>query len=226
MGDMIQFKRPDGQMAAGYLAMPARASGGEKAPGLVVIQEWWGVNDQIKGVADRYAKAGYRALVPDLYKGKLATTQAEAQALMGALDWGAAATQDVRGAVQHLKSGGGKVGVTGFCMGGAVTILAAVHVPEVASAVCFYGIPPASAADPAKIKVPFQGHFAIHDDWCNPQTVGGLEQSLVAGKVSFELYRYDAKHAFFNEKRPDVYDAACTAQAWDRVLGFLKRTLG
>src|SRR5919108_3417273 len=128
MGQMITFKRADGADCKGYLAEPA---GNDKAPGVVVIQEWWGLNDQIKGVADKLAAAGYRALVPDLYRGKVALDANEANHLMTGLNFGDAAGQDVRGAVQYLKSNGSKkVGVTGFCMGGALTILSAVNVPE------------------------------------------------------------------------------------------------
>jgi carboxymethylenebutenolidase len=113
MGKTINYKRPDGQSVVGYLAEPAK---GTAAPGMVVIQEWWGLNDQIKGVADRLAAAGYRALVPDLYRGKVALEANEAEHLMNNLNFGDAAGQDVRGAVQHLKaSGSAKVGVTGFC---------------------------------------------------------------------------------------------------------------
>src|SRR3970040_161355 len=127
MGKMISFKRPDGQSVNGYLAEPAQAA---NAPGVVVIQEWWGLNDQIKGVADRLAKAGYPALVPDLYRGKAPVDAKEAEPLMQGLNFGDAAGQDVRGAVQYLKGKSRKVGVTGFCMGGALTVLSAVNVPE------------------------------------------------------------------------------------------------
>src|SRR3981189_2757378 len=118
MGKMISYQRPDGQSVAGYLTEPAN---GNAAPGVVVIQEWWGLNDQIKGVADKLAAAGYRALVPDLYRGKVALEAHEAEHLMKGLNFGDAAGQDVRGAVQYLKSSGSpKVAVTGFCMGGAL----------------------------------------------------------------------------------------------------------
>jgi carboxymethylenebutenolidase len=123
MGQMVTFKRPDGKECNGYLATPA---GDGKASGVVVIQEWWGLNDQIKGVAERLAALGYRALVPDLYKGKLALDAAEAKHLMTNLDFADAATQDVRGASQYLKQSSAKVGVVGFCMGGALTVLAAL----------------------------------------------------------------------------------------------------
>jgi carboxymethylenebutenolidase len=121
MGAMISYKRPDGQSVSGYIAEPEE--GEAPLPGIVVIQEWWGLNDQIKGVADKLLASGYRALVPDLYRGKVALAANEAEHLMTGLDFGDAAGQDVRGAVQHLKaSGSPKVGVTGFCMGGALTL--------------------------------------------------------------------------------------------------------
>ena len=151
MGSMIEFARPDGGQTKGYLA-----SAGNGRPGIVVIQEWWGLNDQICGVADRFARAGYNALAPDLYKGRLTTTPDEANHLMTGLDFPDATHQDLRGAAQHLKGTSGKVAVMGFCMGGALTVAALVHVPEFAAGVCFYGIPPKEFADPAKIKVPFQ----------------------------------------------------------------------
>ena len=122
MNKMINFKRPDGQSVDGYLSEPPQS---RTAPGMVVIQEWWGLNDQIKGVADKLAAAGYRALVPDLYRGKVALEAREAEHLMKGLNFGDAAGQDVRGAVQYLKSSGSsKAGVTGFCMGGALTLRA------------------------------------------------------------------------------------------------------
>ncbi|MFN7955664.1 MAG: dienelactone hydrolase family protein [bacterium] len=222
MGEMIEFQRPDGTRATGYLALPARAEG---APGVVVVQEWWGLQDQIKAVADRFAAAGYRALAPDLYRGKVTRDSAEAAKLMGALDFVEAAQQDVRGAVKHLARGGGKVAVAGFCMGGAITLIAAVHVPECDAAVCFYGIPPEEAADPRSVRVPFQGHFADHDGWCTPRAVNELEQGLRDAAVTFEIHRYDAQHAFMNEARPEVHDPVCAKQAWDRTLKFLRKHL-
>src|ERR1700674_3265610 len=140
MGTTISFNRPDGKKVDGYLAEPA---GGSNAPGIVVIQEWWGVNEQIRGVANRLASAGCVALVPDLYRGKSTVEAEEAHHLMTGLNFGDAASQDIRGAVQYLKkSGSPKVGVTGFCMGGALTILSAVNVPEMDAGVIWYGYPP------------------------------------------------------------------------------------
>ena len=149
MGSMITFQRPDGQSVQGHLAEAAGSSGG---PAVVVIQEWWGLNDQIRGVADRLARAGYTALVPDLYRGQSTVEAEEAHHLMTGLDFGAAASQDIRGAVQALKArSAGKVGVTGFCMGGAMTILASARVSEFTAGAPFYGLPPAAAAGPGDV---------------------------------------------------------------------------
>jgi len=211
---MIEFGRPDGGKTKGYLS-----TAGQGRPGVVVIQEWWGLNDQICGVADRFARAGYNALAPDLYKGRLTTEPDEANHLMTGLDFADATHQDLRGAAQHLQAQSGKVAVMGYCMGGAVTIVAAVHVPEFAAGVCFYGIPPKAFADPAKIRVPLQGHFANKDDWCTPAAVDDLERALKAAGISHEIYRYDAAHAFANE-RSAAYDVGCANQAWERMALF------
>jgi carboxymethylenebutenolidase len=228
MGQMIDFKRPDGSACRGWLA-----SAGQGRPGVVVIQEWWGLNDQICGIADRFARAGYNALAPDLFKGRVTQQPDEASHLMNGLDFPGATHQDIRGAVDHLhaladNSGGkvgGKVAATGFCMGGALAIAAAVHVPKLAAAVCFYGIPPKEFADPANIRIPFQAHFASKDDWCTPAAADELEAAMRAAGNPPEMYRYEADHAFFNERRAEVYDADCAKQAWERMLAFLARTL-
>jgi carboxymethylenebutenolidase len=196
MGKTVSFKRPDGKSVEGYLAEPATAAG---APGVVVLQEWWGVNDQIRGVADRFAAAGYVALVPDLYRGKSTVEAAEAEHLMTNLDFGDAAGQDVRGAVQFLKTRCAKVGVTGFCMGGALTLLAAVNVPEADAAVVWFGFPPLEYIDAEMIRIPLLGHFAIDDVPFPIDTVDTLEGKLRTARVDFEFHRYAAKHAFANE---------------------------
>ena len=229
MAITITYQRPDGKSVAGYLAEPAHAAG---APGIVVIQEWWGLNDQIKGVADKLAAAGYRALVPDLYRGKVALAANEAQHLMTGLDFGDAAGQDVRGAVRHLKAtGSAKVGVTGFCMGGALTVLSAVNVPEADAAVVWYGFPPLEYVDATKITAPMLGHFAIEDEAFPIAKVDELEQKLRAANVKFEFQRYHAKHAFANETADSKnlsmlkYDPAAAALAWRRTMEFLARHL-
>lgn len=194
MGETIHFERPDGKELAGYLAMP---TGGERAPGVVVVQEWWGLGspkERTPRIAVRLAEAGFWALVPDLYRGKHTTDPKEANELRGGLDFPPAIDQDIRGAVLHLveRAGGAKVGAIGFCMGGALAMAAAARVPELQAAVTFYGIPPPQLADPARIRVPFQSHWANDDEWCTPAAVNEVERKLEAGGVIHELYRYDA----------------------------------
>ena len=220
MGAMIDFARPDGAKPKGYLAMADKG-----AHGVIVIQEWWGLNDQICGVADRFARAGYNALAPDLYKGRVTASVDEANHLMIGLDFADATQQDLRGAAQHLKAQSGDLAVMGFCMGGALTIAAAVHIAEFDAAVCFYGIPPKEFADPAKVPIPLQGHFANRDDWCTPAAVDEFERALRTTGIMHEIYRYDAAHAFANE-RSAAYDVACANQAWDRMEAFLRSHLG
>ncbi|MES2089932.1 MAG: dienelactone hydrolase family protein [Pseudomonadota bacterium] len=219
---MINFLRPDGAQGRGYLA---QGQGSPAGPGVVLIQEWWGLNEHICGIADRLAAQGLTVLAPDLYRGRLASTSDEASHMMAGLDFGDATHQDIRGAAQHLAQHCSKVGVMGFCMGGALTIAAAVHVPELLAAVCFYGIPPKEVADPARIKIPFQGHFAKQDDWCTPKVVGALEKTMRAAGAQPEIFHYDAHHAFFNQTRPEVYDAACAQLAWGRSVAFLRKHL-
>lgn len=228
-GSMIAFKRPDGQALQGYLARPAKDAG---APGVVVIQEWWGLNDQIRGVADRLAAAGYLALVPDLYRGSMTVEEEEAHHLMTHLDFGDAASQDIRGAVQYLKQHCERVGVTGYCMGGALTLLALGNVPEAAAGVVWYGLPPLEYIDPSRIKVPVQGHWATQDGFFKIESVDALEQKLTDGGVSTEFHRYLAHHAFANETAVGPariantqYDPVWAQQAWDRTLTFFGRTL-
>jgi carboxymethylenebutenolidase len=217
----LTFSRPDGKEISGYYAEPAN---GSTAPGVVVIQEWWGLNDQIRGVADRLAGAGYRALVPDLYRGEVAVEAQEAQHLMGSLNFGDAAGQDIRGAVQFLKKGSAKVGVTGFCMGGALTLLVAVNVPEADAASTWYGFPPLEYIDPARIKMPLQGHFAKDDAFFPIAGLDPLEKKLKAGGVTFEFYRYDAGHAFANDTGHN-YKKEAADLAWGRMLEFFGKKL-
>ena len=229
MAKMISFSRPDGQSVQGYLAEAAAAN----APGLVVLQEWWGLNAQIRGVADRYAAAGFTALVPDLYRGKSTVEAAEAEHLMTNLNFGDAAGQDVRGAVLHLKKSCAKVGVTGYCLGGALTLLSVVNVPEADAGVVWYGVPPPDYVNPAAIKAPLLGHFGTADTVFPIALVEQLEAKLRAAGVAFEFHRYAAQHAFANETQVGAaklsftgYDAEAAALAWTRTLPFLARHLG
>ena len=230
MGTMVTFQRPDGRDVPGYLAEPAHADGAPAA--VVVIQEWWGLNEQIRGVADRLAQAGYLALVPDLYRGRSTVEAEEAHHLMDGLDFGDAAGQDIRGAVQYLKGRAAKVGITGFCMGGALTLLALGAAPELDAGVVWYGYPPLDYVDAAKIEAPLQAHWATQDGFFPIDGVDRLEAKLRDAGVSFEFHRYLAHHAFANEtaagprRLPQTqYDPVWSQQAWDRAFGFFGRWL-
>lgn len=225
MGSMIDFDRADGKgKARGYLATSTRAG----APGVVVIQEWWGLQDQIKGVCDRLAAAGYHALAPDLYNGVAVPYHDPdaANAQMTSLNFIDATDNAVRGAVQYFKKQGLKAGLTGFCMGGAVTIIGSVRIPELDAGVCFYGIPPVQAADPAQVRIPLQGHFASRDDWCTPQAVEAFEAAVKAAGKRVEFHMYEADHGFINEQRDAVHDAPSARLAWERMMDFWKKHLG
>ncbi len=221
-GEAVTFKRPDGQSAPGH----AFHGPGPEAPAIVLIQEWWGINEQILGVARRLAQAGYNVLVPDLYRGKLASDSDEAKHLMTGLDFPDALFQDLAGAVATAREHHGKVAVLGFCMGGALALAAAVHLADLDAAVVFYGIPPAQLADASKLRAPLLAHFAEHDDWCTPEAVRALEDQLRDTTTEYELHRYNAHHGFFNEARSEVYDPGAATDAWRRTLSFLARHLG
>jgi carboxymethylenebutenolidase len=230
MGTTATFHRPDGRELQGYLAEPDRPAA---APAIVVLQEWWGLNAQIRGVADRLATAGYVALVPDLYRGKSTVEAEEAHHLMTALDFADAAAQDIRGAAQFLKARGGKVGITGFCMGGALTLLSAAACPELDAAVVWYGCPPLDYIDAKKIRIPVQGHWASQDEFFAPALIEQLEAKLRDAAVNVDFHRYLAYHAFANETAvgpgripATQYDAVWAQQAWDRTLRFFGRWLG
>ena len=224
MGTSISFKRPDGKDAGGYLANAARGD----APGVVVIQEWWGLQEQIKGLCNRFALAGFDALAPDLYNGKVVPyhdTDAAGRE-MNSLDFMDATTQTIRGAVQYLARNGAKVGLTGFCLGGAVTIIGAAKIPELTAGVVFYGIPPEEAAKPADVRIPLQAHFANKDDWCTPKAVDAFEKAMKSAGKSIEIFRYEAEHAFVNEQRMSVHDRKAAELAWGRAMEFFKKHLG
>lgn len=231
MGKTVEYQRPDGKAVQGYLAEADHAFGS-----VVVIQEWWGLNDQIRGVADRLAAAGFDALVPDLYRGKLTVEQEEAHHLMSGLDFADAASQDVRGAVQLLKSrkaGSGKVGITGFCMGGALTILASTMSPEADAAVVWYGLPPLEYVDASRIGMPMMAHWGTQDAAFPIDKVDALEAKLKEAGVKYEGHRYLAYHAFANETAHGrnriamtQYDARWAELAWDRTMRFFGQQLG
>jgi len=223
MGEMVEF-RSNGGTASGYLA-----DGG--GPGLIVIQEWWGLVPHIKDVADRFAAAGFTALAPDLYHGESSTEPDGAGKLMMALNLERAA-KDMSGAVDHLveKTGKASVGVTGFCMGGGLALVLACQRPDaVKAAVPWYGAIPWPTAQPdwSALQASVLGHYGTKDEWASPAVAAEMEDQLrgLGKDVTIHLYE-GADHAFFNDTRPEVYDAAASKLAFDRTVEFLHAQLG
>lgn len=204
------------------LAVP---EGDKPAPGVVLLQEYWGLNDHIRDVAARLAKEGFITLAPSLYRGELAKTPEEAMGLMRGLDR-QRALADIAGAVAALKADprcSGKVGLTGFCMGGAYSFSAAAQLEGLSAVVPFYGVPP--SADWSKVTAPVQAHFSATDDWAKPSIALQIQQELKQHGTEMQLFVYDAPHAFFNDTRPDVYSAKDAQVAWERAVGFLRQHL-
>ncbi|XP_078166251.1 uncharacterized protein LOC144560903 isoform X2 [Carex rostrata] len=212
--------------------------GKENAPGIVVLQEWWGVDFEIKNHAIHISQLGqgYRALIPDLYRGKVGLDVAEAQHLMEGLDW-QGAIKDIRASVNWLKANGSfKVGVTGYCMGGALSIASGVLVPEVDAVVAFYGVPPPELAEPAEAKAPIQAHFGELDNFFDVTAAKSLEEKLKNSSVPYEVHVYPGcAHAFMNlspegiqrrknmgmnDKSPDA-----VSLAWSRFNSWMGRFL-
>ncbi len=225
MGEMVTFPA-NGGICPGYLARAEE----EGAPGVVVIQEWWGIEGEksdIKEIADRFAADGYTALAPDLYHGKVATEPDEAGKLMMAMNIGEAA-KDLRGAVTYLHGLTNKpVGVVGFCMGGAISLYAACENPDdVAACVDFYGGHPAVQYNLTQLRAPVLGLFGERDDFVSPDAVQALDRQLSeAGKEhDFTIYP-GADHAFFNHRRPEVYNPEAAEDAWGKVLAFFGQHL-
>jgi carboxymethylenebutenolidase len=222
MGKTASFKA-DGGTTDGYLAEPAKGGSGK---GVIVIQEWWGLNDHVKDVTDRFAKAGFIALAPDLYHGTVTKSPDEAGKLLMALNI-AQAEKDLRGAVAHLRGLTGKpVGVVGFCMGGALSLFAACkNGNDVGACVIYYGGHPTVDFDFDLLTAPVQGHWAEKDDFANQNAVR-IEAALKQREKSLEFHRYPGtKHAFFNDARPEVYDAKAAQQSWERTLVFFNAHL-
>ena len=224
MGEMVTLSS-NGAAVSGYLAQPP----GLKGPGVVVIQEWWGLVPHIKSIADRFAQAGFLALAPDLYHGKSAKSPNEAEKLMMALNIDRA-EKDLATAVsylnEHAGNSAGKTGVVGFCMGGALSLYAACKNPEIAASVVFYGGHPKVKPDLPLLKAPVLGIYAQNDGFVTPAVVNDLAQKLKRLGKSFEVHIYpNAEHAFFNDERPEVYNKSPAEDAWSRTIEFFRAHL-
>ena len=194
-----------------------------------MIQEWWGLVDHIKSVCDRFADAGFVALAPDVYHGQTTKSPDEAGKLMMALRIDEA-EQDISGAIQYLLDHdavtGDKVGIVGFCMGGALALYAATKNSNVAACVVFYGIHPNVKPDLPNLNAPVLGIYAEKDGFVTPDVVRQLEQQLKSLGKQVETHIYpQTDHAFFNDTRPEVYNAEASADAWQRTIDFFRQHL-
>jgi carboxymethylenebutenolidase len=216
----------DGGSVPAYLALPASGSG----PGVVVIQEWWGLVPHIRDVADRLADEGFVAMAPDLYRGKETSEPDEAGKLIMELQLDQAA-KDMGGAVDALlampETTGTGVGVVGFCVGGGLALYLASLKPEVAGAVSFYGFPREGLDwDLSAVKGAVLGHYAEDDDFAPRELTDRMEEELRDAGVRVTFYHYPGtQHAFFNDDRPEVHDPEAADLAWQRTLDFLRGIL-
>jgi len=197
--------------------------------GVIVMQEWWGVNEQIKKQAVEWFANDFVTVIPDIYRGKIAVDHEHANHLMEGLDW-AGAVKDIRAAAKYLKQNGcQKVGVVGFCMGGALSLASAVNAPEIDAAVVYYGIPDPRLADPTKTRIPVQCHFGTEDNikgWTDSPSQDALENKLKASGVAFEFHRYKGcDHAFVNDHRPEVFNKEAAHLARQRTHQFFTKHL-
>jgi carboxymethylenebutenolidase len=223
VGGNISFKS-NGGTSDGYLARSA-----QPGPGIVVIQEWWGLVPHITDVADRFAAAGFTALAPDLFHGATAKSPDEAGKLMMALRIDEAA-KDLAGAIACLAADprvkGEKVGIIGFCMGGALSLYAASKNRDVGACVVFYGVHPAAKADIPNLQAPVLGIFAGQDTFVSPAVVDQLDKQLTAAGKSHEFHTYpNSMHGFFNDTRPQQYDPDASSDAWQKTLAFFRTNL-
>lgn len=227
MGEMVEFPS-NGSSCSGYLAVPPSGSG----PGVVVIQEWWGLVPHIERVCDRLAADGYVAVAVDLYHGETATEPDGAAKKMMALRMDRAG-RDMSGAVQYLLGHqavqGDAVGSVGFCMGGGLALCLAALQPAVKACVVYYGVIPWPDADPhlESIRGRVLGHYGDHDEFAGSGAVDALEQRLRDAGVDVTFHRYPgAAHAFFNDDRPEAYVGEAAELSYARTLEFFRATLG
>lgn len=221
---MIEF-RANSRTVRGYLARPTRVAG----PGVLVLQEYWGLVGHITDVCDRLAAQGFFALAPDLYHGTSAKSPDEAGKLMMALNI-AEAAKDLSGAADYLIGIADvrpkHVAAIGFCMGGQLALYAACEFPDrIGAVVDFYGIHPKVDPDVSRLSGPVLAHFAKHDRSVSGEAAASLVARIQDAGKAVEAYTYDAKHAFFNDQRPEVYDGAAAELAWIRTLDFLRQAL-
>lgn len=203
------------------VALPA----GDITAAVILIQEWWGITDHIRDIAGRYAKEGYICVAPDLYRGKVAKDSEEASRLMHDLDTVDGLETISEAIVKSRGFGAQKIGITGYCMGGTFALRAACEMSELAAAAPFYGDIPEEKVL-AKLNVPAMFFAGSRDNWITPEKVEVLKKAAREYNLPLEVVSYDADHAFFNDTRPEVYDASAAKDAWQRVLAHFRKYLG
>ena len=223
-GEIVRFQS-NGEEAEGYLAKPASGSG----PGVVVIQEWWGLVPHIKDICDRLANEGFVALAPDLYHGKATAEPDEAQKLTMGMEMDQAA-KDLSGAVDYLvgldAATGDRVGCVGYCMGGGLSLYLASLKSQIGACVIYYGVLPGALPDLAQVQAAVLGHYAENDQFAGPQAARALEGQLKSQGKQVEFHIYPGtEHAFFNDTRPEVHDAEASKLTWERTLAFFRQHL-
>ncbi len=218
--ETLNFATTRGATTA-YVARPQK----EPTATVVMIHEWWGINDHIRDIAGRYAKEGYLCVAPDLFQGKVAEDTQEASALMQALPI-PDGVETIRKAISETKRTYGmeRFGITGYCMGGTFALRSACEIPELAAAAPFYGDIPEDAVL-KQLKVPTLFISGNKDGWITPEKVNSLREAAKKYNLPVESIAYDADHAFFNDTRPQVYNAEAAADAWQKVLGFFRKHL-
>jgi carboxymethylenebutenolidase len=230
VGEIIEFAS-NGRRGRGYIAVPA--NGAQSGAGIIVLQEWWGLVDQIKRTCDRFARAGFTALAPDLYHGATVPLSEpdEAGRRMMALEMGTAA-KELSGAVDELvrRTGRPSVGVIGFCMGGGLALVLATQRPDTVKAVVpAYGLIPWPDVQPdySRLDAAVLVHAAEQDGSFTPDAALALQAQLEQLGTDVEVHLYPgAGHAFFNEDRPEVYHPESADRLWERSVAFFRRTLG
>jgi len=221
-GRTVEFPS-NGRTTHGYLATPAQGKG----PGVLVVQEWWGLVPHIKNVCDRLAAEGFSALAPDMYHGKTASEPDEAGKLFMALHIGQA-EKDLAGAAKHLASHSStrKLGAVGFCMGGQLALFAGCIEPNIGAVVDFYGIHPNVQPDYARLAGPVLGLFAEKDAFVTPQTAREVETAIKKAGKAVAIHVYPGvDHGFFNDERAEVYNKAAAEDAWRRTLAHFRAHL-
>ena len=209
-----------------YVARPQTEAPTTVSTGVILIHEWWGINDHIRDLAGRYANEGYLCVAPDLFRGRVAQDTEEASALMQALaiDDGIETIRKALDAAAETYQVE-RFAITGYCMGGTFALRAACEIPELKAAAPFYGdIPEENVL--AKLKVPTLFIAGKRDAWINEEKVNQLREAAAKYNLPVEVVSYDADHAFFNDTRPQVYNPEAAADAWRRVLEFFGKHLG